>query len=132
MKISLACFLIISYLSCMSANATSAAIETPIATIIPSNFSDEMAHWDEITQRELMDRQDMEREYAEQMEQNQGWAGDGSGEDDLADYNQNEADDYRDEAADDYRDEGGDDYGPEDSYLDTYWEDQTEVDFGDF
>jgi hypothetical protein len=27
-----------------------------------------------------------------------GWPGDGSGEDDLADYNQNEADDYRDEA----------------------------------
>ncbi len=26
-----------------------------------------------------------------------GWPGDGSGEDDLADYNQNEADDYRDE-----------------------------------
>lgn len=29
-----------------------------------------------------------------------GWPGDGSGEDDLADYNQNEADDYRDEADD--------------------------------
>lgn len=26
-----------------------------------------------------------------------GWPGDGSGEDDLADYNANEADDYRDE-----------------------------------
>lgn len=26
-----------------------------------------------------------------------GWPGDGSGEDDLADYNQNEADDYRNE-----------------------------------
>ena len=26
-----------------------------------------------------------------------GWPGDGSGEDDLADYNQSEADDYRDE-----------------------------------
>lgn len=26
-----------------------------------------------------------------------GWPGDGSGEDDLADYNQREADDYRDE-----------------------------------
>jgi hypothetical protein len=26
-----------------------------------------------------------------------GWPGDGSGEDDLADFNQNEADDYRDE-----------------------------------
>jgi len=30
-------------------------------------------------------------------EENHGWPGDGSGEDDLADYNQNEADDYRDE-----------------------------------
>jgi hypothetical protein len=118
MKIFLACFLIISYLSCMSANATSAAIETPIATL-PSNFSDEMACQDEIAQRELMDRQDIEREYAEQMEQNHGWAGDGSGEDDLADYNQNEADDYRDE-------------GGEDSYLDASWEDRNEVDLGDF
>lgn len=27
----------------------------------------------------------------------EGWPGDGSGTDDLADYNQNEADDYRDE-----------------------------------
>ena len=27
----------------------------------------------------------------------QGWPGDGSGQDDLADYNQNEADDYRGE-----------------------------------
>ena len=30
-----------------------------------------------------------------------GWPGDGSGEDDLADYNANEADDYRNEGADD-------------------------------
>lgn len=30
-------------------------------------------------------------------EETQGWPGDGSGEDDLADYNANEADDYRDE-----------------------------------
>lgn len=30
-----------------------------------------------------------------------GWPGDGSGEDDLADYNQNEADDYANEGADD-------------------------------
>lgn len=33
--------------------------------------------------------------------QNHGWPGDGSGEDDLADYNANEADDYRDEGYDD-------------------------------
>lgn len=33
-----------------------------------------------------------------------GWPGDGSGEDDLADYNQNEADDYRDEGIDDCHD----------------------------
>ena len=45
-----------------------------------------------------------------------GWPGDGSGEDDLADHNANEADDYRNE-------------GGEDSYLDTFWESQNEVDF---
>ena len=33
------------------------------------------------------------------------WPGDGSGEDDLADHNQNEADDYRNEGADDCHDE---------------------------
>ena len=33
----------------------------------------------------------------EEAMQYRGWAGDGSGEDDFADYNQNEADDYRDE-----------------------------------
>jgi len=31
---------------------------------------------------------------------NAGWPGDGSGEDDFADYNANEADDYRDEGVD--------------------------------
>ncbi len=46
--------------------------------------------------------------------QDHGWPGDGSGEDDFADYNQNEADDYRDE-------------GAEDSYLDSYYEDQTDI-----
>lgn len=30
-----------------------------------------------------------------------GWGGDGSGEDDFADYNANEADDYRNEGYDD-------------------------------
>lgn len=39
-----------------------------------------------------------------------GWPGDGSGMDDLADYNANEADDYANEG-----DDGGADYdGPED------------------
>lgn len=33
--------------------------------------------------------------------QSQSWPGDGSGEDDFADYNANEADDYRDEGYDD-------------------------------
>ncbi len=33
----------------------------------------------------------------EQMESEQGWPGDGSGLDDLADYNQNEAADYANE-----------------------------------
>lgn len=45
-----------------------------------------------------------------------GWPGDGSGEDDLADYNQNEADDYRDEGIDDCYDYDtplGDEYGGE-------------------
>ncbi len=32
----------------------------------------------------------------------QGWPGDGSGEDDLADFNANEADDYRDEGREDF------------------------------
>lgn len=47
-----------------------------------------------------------------------GWPGDGSGEDDFADYNANEADDYGNE-------------GAEDSYLDAAYEDRTECDFGD-
>lgn len=55
---------------------------------------------------------------AEYMEQ-AGWPGDGSGEDDFADYNANEADDYRDE-------------GNEDAYLDASYEDRTDLgDFGD-
>ena len=42
-----------------------------------------------------------------------GWPGDGSGEDDLADYNANEADDYRDEGADnDPADEPADEEPP--------------------
>ena len=45
-----------------------------------------------------------------------GWAGDGSGTDDFADMNANEADDYRNEGC-----------GGEDSYLDSYWEDQAEM-----
>jgi len=43
-----------------------------------------------------------------------GWPGDGSGEDDFADYNQNEADDYRDE-------------NNEDSYLDNSYEDRNDI-----
>ena len=35
-----------------------------------------------------------------EMEEYRGWPGDGSGEDDLADFNQNESDDYRDEGLD--------------------------------
>lgn len=52
--------------------------------------------------------------YEDSVSADTGWPGDGSGEDDLADYNQNEADDYRDE-------------GAEDSYLDSYYEDQTDI-----
>jgi hypothetical protein len=40
-------------------------------------------------------REQHEAEIAEQ--EMHGWPGDGSGEDDLADYNQNEADDYLNE-----------------------------------
>jgi len=66
-----------------------------------------------------------------------GWGGDGSGTDDLADYNANEADDYHDEGnehddygseeseADDYHDEGNEDAG-----LDSYYEGLTEI--GDY
>lgn len=43
--------------------------------------------------------------------QSHGWPGDGGGEDDLADYNQNEADDYRHE-------------GAEDSHLEMEYEDR--------
>lgn len=34
-----------------------------------------------------------------------GWPGDGSGEDDFADYNQNEANDYKNDYKDDYKDD---------------------------
>lgn len=43
-----------------------------------------------------------------------GWSGDGSGEDDLADFNANEADDYANE-------------GGEDSYLDSAYEEMTDL-----
>jgi hypothetical protein len=46
-----------------------------------------------------------------------GWGGDGSGTDDLADYNANEVDDCRDE-------------GNEDAGLDSYYEGLTEL--GDY
>lgn len=36
--------------------------------------------------------------------QSQGWPGNGSGEDDLADFNQNEANDYCDEGIEDCHD----------------------------
>jgi len=66
------------------------------------------------------------------------YTGAGSGEDDLADYNANEADDYRNEGSDD----GGDDgvtvedspegvedspEGGEDAYLDGSYEDRNEM-----
>jgi hypothetical protein len=46
--------------------------------------------------QELHEREEREREEAE-AHAYVGWAGDGSGEDDLADYNQNEANDYCEE-----------------------------------
>lgn len=51
----------------------------------------------ELAQREIANNQDIAREMDEQMHEYRGWAGDGSGEDDFADYNQNEADDYYNE-----------------------------------
>jgi hypothetical protein len=55
---------------------------------------------------------------AREMEQ-AGWPGDGSGEDDLADHNANEADDYRDE-------------GNEDAGMENFFESQTDLgDMGD-
>jgi hypothetical protein len=55
--------------------------------------------------------------FAGEAEPQEGWPGDGSGTDDLADYNANEADDYRDEG-------GGPEDGPEDQHLDASWEDR--------
>ena len=49
----------------------------------------------ELTPEEITEQQ-LARE-DEQPYDGGGWPGDGSGTDDLADYNQNEADDYRDE-----------------------------------
>lgn len=43
----------------------------------------------------------------------QGWPGDGSGMDDLADYNASEADDYRDEGINDGHEECGSCLGDE-------------------
>jgi len=60
----------------------------------------------------MIDYEDVQ--FEDRMSADTGWSGDGSGEDDFADYNQNEADDYRDE-------------GAEDSYLDSYYEDQTDI-----
>ena len=57
----------------------------------------------------------MERQEAEAYDGG-GWPGDGSGTDDLADYNANEADDYANE-------------GNEDAGLDSAYEDQ--YDLGD-
>ena len=45
--------------------------------------------------------------------QEAGWPGDGSGMDDFADHNANEADDYRNEGADDCDTPMGDDMGGE-------------------
>ena len=48
--------------------------------------------------------------YEDSVSSDTGWPGDGSGTDDLADYNANEADDYRNE-------------GGEDSHLEMQYED---------
>jgi hypothetical protein len=60
-----------------------------------------------------------------------GWPGDGSGEDDLADYNANEADDYRNEGDGDSEENeseaGHDEPAMEDQHLDSYWESLTDI-----
>ena len=56
-------------------------------TYEPTNHAPDPFHDSEAYRPELMTESMREIETA-------GWAGDGSGEDDLADYNQNEADDY--------------------------------------
>ena len=63
--------------------------------------------------------------------ESQGWPGDGSGEDDLADHNANEADDYRYEGNEDPIQDHDDpiqDHNdpPEDQYLDASYEDRCE------
>ena len=68
-------------------------------------------------------------------ENDYGWPGDGSGMDDLADYNAQEARDYDHEGGDD-RDMGDEDPDPaceesdrggEDSFLDSYYEGLTDL-----
>ncbi len=65
-----------------------------------------------------------------------GWPGDGSGEDDFADYNQNEADDYREECDGDSAEDseevnesemGHDEPMMEDQHLDGYYESLTDL-----
>lgn len=63
-----------------------------------------------------LQREAFDEHMADQPYDGGGWAGDGSGTDDFADMNANEADDYANE-------------GAEDSYLDSAYEDQ--FDLGD-
>ena len=66
----------------------------------------------------LIDPQNPDRDHIHQTSDEQpydggGWPGDGSGTDDLADMNANEADDYSNEGCEDYpgQDICGDEYG---------------------
>ena len=65
-----------------------------------------VAQYEEDHDRECQEDHDRECREDEDYE-HQGWPGDGSGEDDFADYNQNEADDYCNEGSD-YCNEGSD------------------------
>jgi len=70
----------------------------------PQNESHELAHMtsDEIYSSKLNEDHHLEAQYEEQTHieddfQDHGWPGDGSGTDDLADFNANEAMDYTNE-----------------------------------
>lgn len=60
-------------------------------TLIDQSFEETQPE----TREQFEERQELAREMQEQ--EARGWPGDGSGEDDFADMNANEADDYWDE-----------------------------------
>lgn len=65
----------------------------PVEEGIPCGCGDQEASVD-AAQARSFDTPEGQRFFVDAME-HVGWPGDGTGEDDLADFNQNEADDYR-------------------------------------